>query len=62
LGSSSSLTAVDDLAIRPTAKSAPKASEVASKKTAAAKAGKKPKKASNAKSKGHELSIRKGRR
>ena len=33
-----------------------------SKKTAAAKAGKKPKKASNAKSKGHELSIRKGRR
>ena len=34
----------------------------ASKKTAAAKGGKKPKKASNAKSKGHELSIRKGRR
>ena len=33
-----------------------------SKKTTAAKAGKKPKKASNAKSKGHELSIRKGRR
>ena len=33
-----------------------------SKKTAAAKAGKKPKKASNAKSKGHELSVRKGRR
>jgi ribonuclease R len=32
------------------------------KKTAAAKAGKKPKKSSNAKSKGHELSIRKGRR
>ena len=32
------------------------------KKTTAAKAGKKPKKASNAKSKGHELSIRKGRR
>jgi ribonuclease R len=34
----------------------------AQKKTTAAKAGKKPKKASNAKSKGHELSIRKGRR
>jgi hypothetical protein len=34
----------------------------AKKKTTAAKAGKKPKKASNAKSKGHELSIRKGRR
>lgn len=31
-------------------------------KTASSKAGKKPKKASNAKSKGHELSIRKGRR
>jgi ribonuclease R len=34
----------------------------AKKKTTAAKAGKKPKKASNAKSKGHELSVRKGRR
>jgi ribonuclease R len=53
---------VDELAIRPTAKSAPKALEGAGKKTAAAKAGKKPKKASNAKSKGHELSTRKGRR
>ena len=60
--STSSLTVVDELAIRPTAKSAPKALEGAGKKTAAAKAGKKPKKASNAKSKGHELSIRKGRR
>jgi ribonuclease R len=36
--------------------------DAAKKKTTAAKAGKKPKKASNAKSKGHELSIRKGRR
>jgi ribonuclease R len=32
------------------------------KKTTAAKAGRKPKKSSNAKSKGHELSVRKGRR
>ena len=41
--------------------SLPPAKSPATKK-AAAKAGKKPKKASNAKSKGHELSIRKGRR
>jgi ribonuclease R len=39
-----------------------KSAGAAKKKTTAAKAGKKPKKASNAKSKGHELSIRKGRR
>ncbi|MFM1807166.1 MAG: hypothetical protein RL212_1425 [Pseudomonadota bacterium] len=41
--------------------SLPPAKSPASKK-ATSKAGKKPKKASNAKSKGHELSIRKGRR
>jgi ribonuclease R len=39
-----------------------KSTGAAKKKTTAAKAGKKPKKASNAKSKGHELSVRKGRR
>ncbi|MEY4481527.1 MAG: hypothetical protein RIQ84_689 [Pseudomonadota bacterium] len=41
--------------------SLPPAKSLASKK-ATSRAGKKPKKASNAKSKGHELSIRKGRR
>jgi ribonuclease R len=56
------LSSSDSLAVKPVSKPAAKASESVAKKTTAAKAGKKPKKASNAKSKGHELSIRKGRR
>jgi ribonuclease R len=62
LGSASPLAIIDGPSIKSATKSAPKVPEGSSIKPAAAKAGKKPKKASNAKSKGHELSIRKGRR
>jgi len=62
LGSASPIAIIDSPSIKSATKTAPKAAEGSAKKPAAAKAGKKPKKASNAKSKGHELSIRKGRR
>jgi ribonuclease R len=57
-----SVAGFDSPAVKPASKSVSKGVDAGTKKPTAAKAGKKPKKASNAKSKGHELSIRKGRR